>query len=365
VLTFNKQLDWSSAIDAGHYQYFLPGQGHIAVPSGTTVFLEGDGMTVVITFPAGGWAVSGSQVAANAFTLYVATNGTDEMRVLDVTDTNGNAMAPRLIDVPGTSEIAAPLLPNAYATSTQRIMMRFDSSGALPINASSQDFIVKAGSQNLPFRNMSNSNINTSSRELYIELDGVELNADGTYGTQHNAVTVAMVAANLVGYTKTALGTPLEIKGGVTVTVTDNIKPGLLEAFRGSRAAGPSSYLQNVMYPALTQNQILIVFNEPVQMQGGSSGKYLTGVLNVKLENQPDNWLSPGQFTVEALDALNNQTGGSNSPNTHMLLVTLQNATFDAVNVYVSAFMLWDGNVDAYNSSIMNNPFETGYLPAY
>ncbi|MCL2057894.1 MAG: hypothetical protein FWH01_02385 [Oscillospiraceae bacterium] len=367
ALKFDKQIDWGSAYDIANYQYFDPVRGHVEVPNGTGVILENDNMTVVITFPSGGWVIgSGNQVDPDAFRKYVSTDGANELRIMNIKDLNGNAMEPTLIDVPGptTNVAAAKLLPAVYAVSSQRLMMRFEAAGALPTNAASQDFIVRAGNQNLNFRSMSSSSINSSSRELYIDFDTFDLNTDGTYGTSRTPVTVAMVPPNQVSYTKTALGVALEIQGGVTLTVTDNIKPGLHESYRGNRSAGSAPNLANVSFPALTRDQVLVVFDELIQFQG-YTGSQLIYILDVRLESQPNTSISPSLYTVTAYDNQLNDTSASNTVNTRMIVVTFVNPINEAVNVSVRANTLWDGNRDAYNSNIMNEAFETGFLWGY
>ena len=366
VIVFDKELDWNSATDIVNYQYNVPGRGHVDVPTGSSAYLEGDGRTVVLTFPAGGWALPGnSQNIPNAFSLYVATNASDELRVLNIKDKNGNAMNPTVIDVPGSNEVAAKLLPAAYATSTLRIMMRFESTGSLPINAASQDFYVRAGSQNLYFRNMSYNSINTTLRELYFDIDSSsELNTDGTYGMAHTPVTVSMVTPNQVSYTKTALGTPLEIQGGAAVQVTDNIRPGLLEAYRGNRASATSAYASGVTLPALTRNQVLIVFDEPVQLQGVANAAQLVNILDVRLESQPNSTISPSYYTAEAFDDRLNVSSSTGTAVTRMLIVTFVSTINEAVNVSVRANSLSDGNRDANGFNVMNEAFDTGFLGA-
>ena len=365
VLVFNKQLDWNTASDAANYQYFVPGSGHRTVPAGTVPLLEADGMSVVLSFPTGGWIVSGSQIEVNAFTLYIATaTRTDELRVLNIKDLNGNAMDPTLIDVPGTNEVAAKLLPAAYAITNQRLMMRFEATGMLPTGAASQDFIVRAGAQNLQFINMSINSINMAARELYIDFDSFELNADGTYGSGHTPVTVAMVAPNQVNNTMTALGTPLEIQGSATVTVTDNIKPGRHEAFRGNRAAGYAANLTNVSYPAITKDQILIVFDELIQFQGVSGAAQLVNIVDVRRDSQPGASIDPSQYTVAAYGDILNDTSSSSAVGTRMIVVTLINPINEGINISVRANTLWDGNKDADGLNVMNNPFDTGFLGA-
>jgi hypothetical protein len=74
VIVFSKPLDWNSVQDPSNYQYFVPGRGHMAVPSGTSAYLEGDTKTVILTFPAGGWAIPGNPaIVPDAFTRYIAT----------------------------------------------------------------------------------------------------------------------------------------------------------------------------------------------------------------------------------------------------------------------------------------------------
>ncbi|MDR3119860.1 MAG: hypothetical protein LBU58_00755, partial [Clostridiales bacterium] len=362
VLVFNKQLEWASSTEPANYEYFSPGRGHIMVPSGTTAFLEGDGRTVVLTFPQGGWVVGGNTTVPNAFSLYIATNNTDELRVLNVADTFGNRMDPTLVDVPGTNEVAAKLLPTAYAVTTQRVMLRFEPTGALPINAASADFIVRAGSQNLPFRSMGYNSISTSARELYIDLDGFDLNPDATYSAAHTPVTVSMVLASQVTLTKTALGTPLEIQNGAILQLTDGIKPGLLEQYRGNRAAALSQNLSGVMLPQLTRDQVLVVFDERVQLFGITSAAQLVNILDIKTENQPGSSMSPSQYTVEAYNEQYTPSSLSGNRDTRMLLVTFTSQINEAVNVSVRANTLWDGNYDANGLNVLNNAFETGYL---
>ena len=365
VLVFNKQLDWNTAADASNYQYFVPGSGHRTVPAGTIPLLEADGMSVVLNFPTGGWIVSGSQITPNAFTQYIATNGADELRVLNVKDLNGNAMEPMLIDVPNTNEVAAKLLPNAYAISKQRLMMRFEASGSLPINASAQDFIVRAGSQNLQVRTMGYGSIDVAARELYIDLgDAFELNANGTFGSSNSPVTVAMVAPSQVLDTRTALGTALEIQGGSTASVTDNIRPGLHESFRGNRAASNSTTLGGVSYPALSKDQILIVFDELIQFQGVANAAQLVNILDVRRDSQQAVSLDPSQYTVEAYGDALNDTSSSSAVSTRMIVVTLLNPINEGISVSVRANTLWDGNSDANGIRIMNSTFDTGYLGA-
>ena len=343
----------------------VPGRGHIAVPSGTTVFLESNNMTVVLTFPAGGWALPNStQIIPNAFTLYIATSAADELRVLNIMDLNGNAMEPTTVDVPGTTEVAAKLLPSAYAINSRRIMMRFEATGALPLNAASQDFIVRAGSMNIPFTGMTHNNINSSLRELYIDFDTFDLNQDGTYGSTNQPVTIAMVPPSQVSFTKTPLGTPLEIQGGAVVQVTDNIKPGFLEAFRGNMAAGPSGALTGVTYPALTRDQVLVVFNELVQVQSGTGSWPVSSMFDVTRENQPSNPISPSMYTVEALNNQGTAANAAGAVDVRMIVVTLSSPINDGLNVAVRAHSLWDGNKDVSGFNVMNNAFETGFLGA-
>ena len=364
VIVFNKQLDWNSSTDPANYQYYMPGRGHMPVPAGTTAFLEGDGRTVVLTFPAGGWAVGSSSVVPNAFSMYVATNNADELRLWNIMDTNRNAMDPTLIDVPGTNEVAAKLLASAYAVTPQRIMMRFEPTGSLPINAASQDFIVRAGSQNLPFRSMSYNSINPTLRELYIDFDSIELNTDATYGNSHAQVTVSMALPNQVSVTKTALGTPIEIVGGANVNVTDNIKPGLYEAFRGLRASSSPPSLPGTTYPQISRDQILIVFDERVQFPGAANAAQLVNILDVKLESQPGSAIDPSRYTVEAYTDALAVSSSSGTPITRMIVVTLSSGITEAVNVSVRANSLWDGNKDANGLNVMNGAFDTGLLGA-
>ena len=364
VLTFNKQLDWGSATDTRNYEYTLPGRGPVAIPPGSTAYLEKDQMTVILTFPSGGWEINAGQIVPNAFSLYVATDGADELRVLNIMDTNGNAMAPTLINVPGTNEVAAKLLPAAYAVTSQRIVMQFEGSGALPINAASHDFIIRSGGQNLSFRTMGYGSINATAREIYFDFDSITLNSDGTYGASRSPVTVEMVSPGLVSVTKTALGTPLEIQNNAVVQTVDNIKPGLQEAFRGYRAGGASQSLSNVVYPNITYNQVLIVFNETVQFQNVSGAAQLANLIDVKLESQPNVSLSPSAYTVEAYDDQLNITSTTNPVGSRMIVVTLISPTTEAMNVSVRANSLWDGNRDMIGANILNNTFETGFLVA-
>jgi hypothetical protein len=366
VLTFSKALDWASASDRLNYEYNFPGRGHVSVPDGTSITLEADGRTVVVAFPAGGWVVGGNTVVPNAFSLYIATNAVDEMRVLNIADTLGNKMQPRVIDVPSNSEAAAKLLPNAYAISPTRIMMRFDT-GALPVNASASDFIVRTTNQaGIPLMNMSYNSIDPVKREIYLDLaDSAGLNSDGTYGAAHTPVMIYMVPPASVSATKTALGTPLEIKDGGTVSVTDNLRPGFLEAARGNRAAGASSALPTLAYPALSRDQVLIAFDERVQFFGITSMSQLNSMLDVYLESQPSSPLNPTAYAVDAYTEQQIGSAGLNGASeTRFIIVTLKNGTNEAVNVSVRANYLWDGHNDANGQYILNNAFATGFLPA-
>jgi hypothetical protein len=363
VLTFSKSLDWASASDRLNYEYNFPGRGHVAVPADTSVTLEADGRTVVVAFPAGGWVVGGNTPVPNAFALYVATNAVDEMRVLNIADTYGNKMQPRVVDVPGNTEAAAKLLPAAYAIAPLRVMMRFDS-GALPVNASASDFIVRTANQSsLPLKNMSYNSIDPIKREIYLDMaDGNELNSDGTYGAAHSPVMIYMVPPASVSLTKTALGTPLEIKDGGTVAVADCLKPGFLEALRGNRAAGESAVLPSLAYPALSRDQILIAFDERVQFFGITSISQMNSMVDVYTESQPSSPLSPTAYTVDAYSEQLAGTALNGASDTRFIIVTLKNAMSEAVNVSVRANYLWDGHNDASGQYVMNDSFQTGFL---
>ncbi|MDR1438583.1 MAG: hypothetical protein LBJ10_00775 [Clostridiales bacterium] len=366
VLTFSKPLDWASASDRQNYEYNFPGRGHVAVPADTSITLESDGRTVVVAFPPGGWVVGGNTAVPNAFSLYIATNAVDEMRVLNIADTYGNKMQPRVVDVPSNSEAAAKLLPSAYAVSPLRVMMRFDT-GALPVSASASDFIVRTTNQAaIPLKAMSYNSIDTVKREIYLDLaDGNELNSDGTYGAAHTPVMVYMVPPASVVATKTALGTPLEIKDGGTVSVTDNLKPGRLEALRGNRASGASAVLPSISYPALSRDQILVAFDERVQFFGVSSPSQLNSMVDVYTESQPTSPLNPTAYSVEAYtEQLAPTVLGGGATDARFVVVTLRSGTNEAVNVAVRANYLWDSHYDANGQYIMNNAFETGFLPA-
>ena len=361
VILFDKTLDWSTAADVLNYQYFVPARGHVELPPGTTVVLEVDEKTVVLAFPIGGWTVAGT-MTPNAFPTYIASNASNELRLLNIKDKNGNAMEPTLIDVPGTSEVAAKLLAAAYAVSPSKIMLRFEAAGTLPITAAAQDFIVRAGSSNLGIKSMGYHSINAAQRELYIELEGVELNSGGKYGSSGADVTVAMVAPAQVGYTKTALGTPLEIAGNATVTVTDNIKTGLHEALRGSRAAAAAPNLSGVSYPALTGSQIMIVFDELVQVKNAADATQLKSIVDVVCVSQPNVAINTSLFSIEAYGNTGNNVTGSNTVSTRMIIITLDPPIAEDVSVSVRANTLWDGNKDAGNNDIMNSAFASGFL---
>jgi hypothetical protein len=208
---------------------------------------------------------------------------------------------------------------------------------------------------------MGYNSINNTAREMYIDFD-FELNGDGTYGSSHIPVTVSMVAPNQVFATKTALGTPLEVQGGAAILVVDNIKPELLEAFRGDRTATNSSLLPGVNYPALTNRQILIVFSERIQFQGANNAEQLKNILDVMLSDQPSVAINPSQYSVAAYSDEHQDTSATMTPSTRMIVVTLANPTSEAVKVSIRANTLWDGNKDAFGSNVMNNAFETDFL---
>lgn len=361
VIIFNKELDWGTASDRTSYQYFLPGRGHVDVPSDTYVTLENDMKTVVVTFPQNGWDVGGGVNVANAFMQYIATAGADEMRVVNVKDVAGNEILPTLVDVPATNEAAAKLLQSAYAVTPNRIMMKFDATGSLPINTGSQDFNMRAGAQNLYFKSLGYDSIDAEKRELYFDFD-FDLNADGTYGAAHTPVTISMVAPNQVNYTKTALGTPTEILNGATVTVTDNIKTGMQEAYRGNRAAGAAQNSANVSCPSVTRDQMLIVFDEPVDFLAISSIAQLNNLVDVMLVSSPNSPISRSQYMVDAYDANAAKITALGSVTTRMIVVTLASSTNQAVNVSIRASSLWDGNYDCNGWEIVNNAFETDFL---
>ena len=363
VLNFNKILDWASASDLINYQYNSPGRGHVAMPSGTSVQLESDNRTVVIQLPVGGWVVGGNTIVPNAFSLYIATAGTDEIRVLDIADTLGNKMEPTVVDVPNSNEVAAKLLPTAYAISKNRIMMRFGN-GALPINAYEGDFIIRSSNQNVPIKQMGYNSINTTRREIYFDLvDGYEINTDGSFGNGKAPISISMVVPASVSMTKTALGTPLEIEDGISAPVVDNIRPGLLEVFRGPRVTNTSSLNTTIRHPELTGNQILIVLDELVSLFGFSNLSQLNNMIDVRLESRPTESLNPNQYTVQTYNDYGTGTTVASTLDTRMLVVTLNIAYYEAINVSVHANIFWDGSRDADNQYVMNNSFDTGFLP--
>jgi hypothetical protein len=208
---------------------------------------------------------------------------------------------------------------------------------------------------------MSYNSIDTTKREIYIDFDYDELNSDGTFGSSNNPVKVAMVPSSQVSVTKTALGTPLEIQNGTVITVTDNIKPGLLEAYRGNSSMAPSQYYSYITYPALTKDQILIVLDEKVQLQNVANADQFKTLFDVKLESQPNSAINPSQFSAEAFDEQRNVSTLSNAVNTRMIIVTLTNPINEAVSVSIRSNSLWDGNKDVNGFNILNDAFETSF----
>ena len=364
VLEFDKPLDWNSASDIKNYQWNWPSRGHVAMPSGSTATLESNQRTVVVQFPLGGWVVGGNTVVPDAFTLYIATGAAGEMRIMDIMGTNGNYIETQLVDVPSSNEVAAKLEKEAYAVSSTKVTLKFESSGSLPINASASDFVLRViGGATLPLRAMGASNIDSAKREISIELmDGYAMNANGTYGTANQPLSVSMVMPASVSLTKTALGTPLEIKDSAAASVADNIKPGMLEAFRGSRASQASGAMSGVTYPALTQNQILIVLDERVRLFGVTSSDQLGQMLEIRTESQPGTTLALSAYEVIAYNESNENSTFSSSVETRMLLVTLKTAYSEAVDVTVRSNYLWDGNLDSNAQYVMNQSIDTGYL---
>ena len=363
VITFDKALDWASASNIANYQYKAPGSGHVAMPSGTSVLLEADAKTVVIQFPAGGWVVSGNTVTQNAFVLYIASGSGEQIRLLDIEDTSGNKMGPTVINVPDSNEVAAKLTGDAYAVSRKQIIMKF-TSGALPITAHASDFTLRTGSGYIPLRSMGYSDINTVRREITFTLaDGHELNADGTYGPNNLAVSVSVVLPAQVQYTKTALGTPLVMESA-SAGVIDNIRPELFEAHRGNRPAQNSTLSPSLQHPAISTNQILVVFDKRVSFYDVNFAHQLTSLISATTESAPNVPLSPSSYNIEAFDNyLNPSVYETNVADVRMILVTfINNVPQDAVSITVGANVLWNGKHTPENQMVLNGSFSTPYL---
>jgi hypothetical protein len=289
------------------------------------------------------------------------------MRIMNIMGTNGNVIEPRLVDVPSTNEVAAKLEQQAYAVTRTRVVMKFESTGTLPVNASASDFILRAGTSTpIPLKPMSFSSIDSAKREIIFDLvDGYEMNSNGTYGASGLPLSVTMLVPGSVTLTKTALGTPLEIKDGVSANVIDNIKPGLLEAIRGACPAQASSLITGVAYPALTRDQVLIVLDERVRLVNITHPDQLGWMLDVRLGNQPGSSLVASAFTVEAFNESGANSTLSATVETRMLLVSLKSSTGDAASVTVRPNYLWDGNMDANGQNVMNAEIQTGYMAPY
>ncbi|MCL2163457.1 MAG: hypothetical protein FWH55_03475 [Oscillospiraceae bacterium] len=363
VVVFDKALDWSSASDISNYQYKAPGKGHVEMPSGTSVLLEADAKTVVIKFPTGGWVITGNTVTPNAFTLYIASDVGEQIRLLNIEDVAGNKMEPTVISVPSSNEVAAKLTGLATAVSQNKITMKFGN-GALPVTAYSGDFIVRTTSGIIPLKSMSYSDIDSVKRELSLYLGaGYELNEDGTYGANNLQVTVTMVLPSQVQQTKTALGVPLEIETASAIVV-DCIRPGLFEAFRGNRAAQNSSAL-GVKYPALAVNQVLVVFNKNVQFYGVGYAAQLNNMISIVAEGAPNSPLSPANYKIEAFNGnLDPSTFNQGFYDVRMIVITFSNINPpDAVSVTVNANLIWNGNLFIDGQYVLNSSFSTEYLP--
>jgi hypothetical protein len=170
-----------------------------------------------------------------------------------------------------------------------------------------------------------------------------------------------MVLPAQVTLTKTALNSPTQIDGGGSAAVIDNIRPGMLEAFRGNRAAQNSRLVPTVSYPLITGNQILISFDKRVRFYGITSVNQLYNMLEITTETNPNSPLTSNMFSVAAYNDNLTDSMFINVNDVRMIVITLHNVN-EAVNVKVRATYLWNGLNFFDTQFVLNNEFSTGYM---
>ncbi|MCD9022284.1 S-layer homology domain-containing protein [Cohnella silvisoli] len=215
-ITFDEAVTAASAQDLNSYGYFEAGVGYVSLPSGSSVTLLNDGKSVKVTVPAG-WAYNSSTNNRTIANIAGVANG---VIVKNIKDAAGNTLLSTLVSVPGGQEVAAAVT-NIKATSKNTLELTLDNN-VLPAIVYAGDFVVTGDGATLT---VTGATLDAANKKIILTI-AQDLLSDAQYDQQANgtpgAVTVAV--ASPVSATKTALGTPIPVIGGLVTTVKDGIK---------------------------------------------------------------------------------------------------------------------------------------------
>jgi hypothetical protein len=103
LMRFNTPLNPTYAKALKTYGYYMPGTGYMPLPASCSTSMA-DEQTVSLQFPHVGWTAYSERVETDAFTLYLASDRKNELRVSGLYDVDGYLLRDILLDFP-----AAPL----------------------------------------------------------------------------------------------------------------------------------------------------------------------------------------------------------------------------------------------------------------
>jgi hypothetical protein len=212
VVTYNKVVDPASAADLANYTYQIANGQFVAFPSAADIMIDNGSKVVTITLPSS-WKVGNNTITPdNVLNIMISK----------VQDLKGNVIQNVVKLVDHSKQVAATITGAATATAKKTVVVKLSDTGLLPVDVYAPDFQVSLDNTRTTSVSVVDATLDSEKREITLTLSK-SLNADGTYGTTKQAVSIGIVPDPVL--TKDAFGHKIS---GFTNGMNDKIAPSLV-----------------------------------------------------------------------------------------------------------------------------------------